>query len=199
MTRAVPIAAVAAGHRRRSFRPLLLSVAVLAALVAACSGISGSPAATPSTPFPTLAPGETPKPTAWPGHTVTAMIALGAADPSFNKLAADLETTVNNSDMQGLLQVTTDGLKFLKGAQANIHYLQEYPETQSLGDTLASAYQQMIDALQLIHDSLTSGNAAGVTAGFQQFAAGSTTYGTVRADLSDKAQQALFMQRIYDR
>jgi hypothetical protein len=196
MTRELRIAAVAPGHGQRSFRPLILSIALLATLVVACSGISG-PTSTVSTPVRTLAPGETPRPTAWPSHTVSAMIALGAADPSFAPLAADLATTINNGDMQGLLQVTTDGLKFLKGAQLNIHYLQEYPDTKSLGDTLASAYQQMIDALQLIHDSLTSGNSAGVTAGFQQFAAGSTTYGTVRAELSDRAQQALFMQKNY--
>ncbi|HEX7949255.1 MAG TPA: hypothetical protein VF494_02820 [Candidatus Limnocylindrales bacterium] len=189
------ILAAAKGRRRRSLRPLVLSVAVLASLVAACSSATTTPTSVP--PAQTLAPGETPKPTAWPGSVVSATIALGAADPSFAKLAADLQTTVDTANMQGLLQVTTDGLTFLKGAQKNIPKLQAYAETKSLGDALANAYQQMIDGLQQIHDSLTSGNAAGVTAGFQQFAAGNETYGAVRAELSDKAQQALFMQKNY--
>lgn len=195
MTMDHSILAAAKGRRRRSLRPLVLSVAVLASLVAACSSATTTPTSVP--PAQTLAPGETPKPTAWPGSVVSATIALGAADPSFAKLAADLQTTVDTANMQGLLQVTTDGLTFLKGAQKNIPKLQAYAETKSLGDALANAYQQMIDGLQQIHDSLTSGNAAGVTAGFQQFAAGNETYGAVRAELSDKAQQALFMQKNY--
>jgi hypothetical protein len=55
----------------------------------------------------------------------------------------------------------------------------------------------MIDGLQKTHDSLVSGDAAGMTSGFQDFVAGNTLYATVRADLSDKAQQAIFMQKIY--
>lgn len=189
------IVAAARGRRRRSLRPLLLSIAILASLLAACSSVTTTPTSGP--PAQSLAPGETPRPTAWPGSVVSATIALGAADSSFAKLASDLQTTVDTSDMQGMLQVTVDGLTFLKGAQKNIPKLQAYAETKSLGDALANAYQQMIDGLQQIHDSLTSGNAAGVTAGFQQFAAGNETYGAVRAELSDKAQQALFMQKNY--
>jgi hypothetical protein len=195
MTMDPSITAAAKGRRRRSLRPLVLSIAVLASLLVGCSDVTTTPTSTPN--GPTLAPGETPKPTAWPGSVVSAMIALGAADPSFAKLGSDLQTTVDTGDMQGLLQVTTDGLTFLKGAQKNIPKLQAYAETKALGDALANGYQQMIDGLQQIHDSLTSGNAAGVTAGFQQFAAGNETYGAVRAELSDKAQQALFMQKNY--
>ena len=55
----------------------------------------------------------------------------------------------------------------------------------------------MIDGLQKVHDSLVSGDSAGVTTGFQQFVAGNVAYGALRADLSDKSQQAVFMQRIY--
>ena len=197
MTMDPSIVAAARGRHRRSLRPLVLSVAVLASLLVGCSNVTTTPTSTPS--GPTLAPGETPKPTAWPGSVVSATIALGAADSSFAKLAADLQSTVDTSDMQGMLQVTTDGLTFLTGAQKNIPKLQAYGETKSLGDALANAYQQMIDGLQQIHDSLSSGNAAGVTTGFQQFAAGNETYGAVRADLSDKAQQAVFMQKSYTR
>jgi hypothetical protein len=197
MSREPSIAAVARRRRRTSW-PLLLSVALLAALVVACTpDATPSPSAGAQGSGAPLGSGETPVPTRWPGDVVTATIALGAADASFSKLGNDLQQTVDTEDMQGLLQVTTDGLTFLKGAQQNIPKLQGYPETKSLGDTLAAAYQQMIDGLQKTHDALVSGDAAGVTAGFQQFVAGNTLYATVRADLSDKAQQAIFMQRIY--
>lgn len=195
MTMDSSIVAAAERRHRRSLRPLALSVALLAALLVGCSNLTTTPTSTPTTPF--LASGETPKPTIWPGSVVSATIALGAADSSFAKLASDLQTTVDTADMAGLLQVTTDGLTFLTGAQKNVPKLQAYPETKALGDALANAYQQMIDGLQQIHDSLTAGNAAGVTAGFEQFAAGNETYGAVRADLSDKAQQAIFMQKNY--
>ena len=165
---------------------------MVTAIIAACSTTVG-PGPTPTVPG--QAPGTSPVPTSWPGNTVTAIIALAAADSSFAKLGSDLQTTIDNSDMAGLLQVSTDGLTFLKGAQQNIKYVQEYADTRALGDALANGYQQMIDGLQQVHDSLAAGNPDGVTAGFQAFVAGSTTYGAVRADLSDKAQQAVFMQR----
>jgi len=200
MTRNVLIAAAAPSRRRRSFPLLLVSAVVPASVAIACSNstASPSPAAAVATPGP-VGTGATPKPTAWPGDTVSAMIALGADDDSFQQLAKDLQTTVDNGDLQGMLRVTNDGLTFLKGAQKNIPHLQDYSETKAIGDALAAAYGQMISGLQQIHDSLVSGNAAGVTAGFQQFAAGNEAYGALRAELSDKAQQAIFMQRIYYR
>jgi hypothetical protein len=197
MTREPSIGA-AARRRRRSFWPLLLSVTLLAALVAACtSNVSPSPSTGAEGSSQPLGSGASPQPTSWPGSVVSAIIALGAADASFSKLGNDLQQTIDTNDLKGLLQVTTDGLTFLKGAQKNIPKLQAYSLTKPLGDTLATAYQQMIDGLQKTHDSLVNGDSAGVTTGFEAFVAGNTLYGTVRADLSDKAQQAIFMQRVY--
>lgn len=193
-----PSIAAAARRRRRSPWPLLLSVALVTTFVVACTpSASPSPSSGAVGSSAPLGSGASPKPTAWPGSVVAGTIALGAADASFARMGNDLQRTIDTNDLQGLLQVSTDGLTFLKGAQQNIPKLQAYSETKSLGDTLAAAYQQMIDGLQKTHDSLVNGDAAGVTSGFQQFVAGNTLYATVRADLSDKAQQAIFMQRIY--
>jgi len=195
MTREHSIVAAAA-RRRRSSWPLLLSVAMLTAILVACTGtVSPTPTAGPT--FPVDASGATPNPTAWPGSVVAAMIALGADDASFTQLGNDLQAAVDTGNMQSLLQVSTDGLTFLKAAQTNIPKIQAYSETKALGDALAAAYQEMIDGLQKVHDSLVSGDSAGVTTGFQQFVAGNVAYGALRADLSDKSQQAVFMQRIY--
>jgi hypothetical protein len=205
MTRDATIGAAGPSRRRRSLPPLLVSAVVLASVVIACSTATPSPSPGalgsqgPVASQQAGGTGPTPKPTAWPGATVSAVIALGAGDESFQRLAKDLQTTVDKGDLQGMLQVTNDGLTFLKGAQQNIPHLQAYSETKPLGDSLAAAYQQMISGLQQIHDSLVSGNAAGVTSGFQEFAAGNEAYGALRAELSDKAQQAIFMQRIYYR
>jgi hypothetical protein len=198
MTGVTTIAA-ARSRRRRSIPLLLVSAAVLAGIAVGCSNATPSPSAAAVATQVPFGSGQTPVPTAWPGGVVSAMIALGADDASFQQLANDLQTTVNNGDLQAMLQVTNDGLTFLKAAQQNVPHLQGYSETKVLGDGLAGAYQQMIDGMQQIHDSLVGGNAAGVTTGFQEFAAGNTAYGAFRAELSDRAQQAIFMQRIYYR
>ena len=203
MIPAPSIVRVAPIRRRRSHRPLLVIAVPLAALAALVLGCTATPATqgpgdtgavTSQGPQGT---GPTPKPTSWPGTVVAATIALGAADGQFESMGNDMQTAVDANSPQEMLLAAQSGLDFLTGNQKNIPLIQAYPETKPLGDALAKAYADMIAGLQKIKDSLTSGDAAGVQAGFQQWAAGSTEYAAVRQGLSDKSEQAIFMQRIY--
>jgi hypothetical protein len=204
MTPAPSIVRVAPIRRRRSHPPLLLIAGPVVALAVALVGCTST---TPSGPGDTGAgvtqgpegTGPTPKPTSWPSQVVIATVALGAADGQFESMGNDLQTAVSDNSPQEMLVASQSGLDFLKGNQQNIPKLQAYSETKALGDGLAKAYADMIAGLQKIHDSLTTGDSAGVQAGFQQFAAGSTEYGAVRQELADKSEQAIFMQRILNR
>ena len=205
MTSAPSIARVAPNRQRRSHRPLLLvalPLVALAAIVVGCTATPSTPASTDSGAFATDGPqgtGPTPVPTAWPGPVVAAVIALGAADGQFQSMGNDLQTAVDDNSPQEMLLAVQSGLTFLPGNQQNIPHLQGYSITKDLGDALAKAYADMIAGLQKIQSSLDAGDSAGVQTGFQQFAAGSTEYAAVRQDLSDKSEQAIFMQRILTR
>ncbi len=136
-----------------------------------------------------------PLPTHWPSLTVDATIALGFADAQFQQVGVDLTAAVDANDLTKLLSVATNAQTFLVGNQTNIPRLQGYPETKSVGDRLAAAYAQLVAGITKIHDSLVSGDGAGVTAGFQTFAAGNTAYAAIRPDLLALAAQALDMKR----
>jgi hypothetical protein len=204
MTSAPSIVRVAPIRRRRSHRQLLLVAGPLIALVVAVVGCTSTPSTGPGDTGAAVSQGPdgtgpTPKPTSWPSSVVIATVALGAADSQFEKMGSDMQSAVDDNSPQEMLIASQSGLDFLKGNQPNIPHLQGYSETEALGDGLAKAYADMIAGLQKVHDSLQSGDSAGVQTGFQQFAAGSQEYAAVRQDLSDKAEQAIFMQRILTR
>jgi hypothetical protein len=178
------------------------AVVLLAALVLACSAATPSaapPSVAPDTAAPSSATADGgsggPKPTNWPYHVVEGTVALAAADGQFKQVGDDLAAAVNAGDVNQLLTVTGNVQQFLEGNRKNIPYLQGYPETKDLGDKLAVAYDEMIAGVTKIHDSIVSGDAAGVTAGFAQFVAGNTDYSNVRDILGDKGSQAVFMKR----
>jgi hypothetical protein len=187
---------VAHRGRRSPGRSIAFGIALLLGVLAGCSTV-----ATPS-PSPTAAPSGSflpnPQATAWPGSVVDAIVALGAADQQFDKVGTDLSAAVDSNNMQTLLGVTENVEKFLTANEAYIPHLQGYGETKDLGDKLAAAYGQMTAGITKVHDSLIAGDGAGVTAGFDDFAAGSTAYGLVRPTLGDFFNQAIFMKRHYN-
>jgi hypothetical protein len=186
-------------HARRSWRLFAPAGLLLGVAIAACTGTSPSTAPGGSfNPLPTLGllgSGETPAATRWPATVVESVVALGAADQDFAKAGTDLNNAVQAGDLPALLRASSDTKTFLEGNQKNIPALQAYPPLKALGDKLAPAYAQMLAGVTQIHDSLVSGNSAGVTTGFQQFVAGSAAYGDARAELADAAEQAIFMKK----
>ncbi len=184
--------------RRSASRSLTLGIAVVLGILAGCST-----AATQSpSPAASIGAGSSesvdPQATSWPGGVVDAIVALGAADPQFDQVGKDLSTAVNANDMQTLLGVTTEVQKFLTANQQYIPRVQGYDATKSLGDSLATAYAQMLAGITKIHDSLVAGDGPGVTAGFDTFVSGSAAYGLARPTLGDYFNQAIFMKRHYN-
>jgi hypothetical protein len=184
--------------RRSPGRSITIAIALLLGVIAGCS-TAGTASPTPTAePIPSGSGGPNPEATAWPGGVVNAVVQLGAADPQFDQVGKDLTTALNANDMQTLLGVVDDVQKFISANQAVIFHLQGYPETKALGDQLAAAYAQMLSGLTKIHDSLIAGDGDGVTAGFNEFVAGSTLYSAARPALGDAFNQAIFMKRHYN-
>ena len=183
---------------RSTGRSITLGIAVALGILAGCTT-----AATQSpSPAVSIAPGSSestnPQATSWPGGVVDAIVALGAADQQFDQVGKDLSAAVNSNDMQTLLGVTENVQKFLKANQDYIPKLQGYDISKSLGDSLSTAYAQMLAGITKIHDSLVAGDGPGVTAGCDTFVAGSAAYGQARATLGDFFNQAIFMKRHYN-
>jgi hypothetical protein len=182
--------------RRRLPIVTLAGITAVAILAAAC--VSGTATSTPgsqATPSPTAESSGGAKPTFWPTTTIDGTIALGAANDSLTKMAKDVTTAVDAQDPQKILIVMSDGLTFMTSLQADIGYLQAYPETKDVGDQLAAAYGQMIKGAQEIVDALKAGNGEGVQSGFSDFFAGSAGYAAVAPALGDLVSQAILMKR----
>jgi hypothetical protein len=189
----------AARPGRRQSLGLPASVGAILIVVAACTGLSSTPAPASTTFLPLgTASGSGPLPTPWPGHVVEALVQLAVVDPQFQEVGTDLNDAINAGDLKALLVVTKNVHTFLTANQKYIPALQGYPLTKTLGDGLATAYAQMIQGITQIEDSLTAGNGSGVTAGFATFTAGYTAYGAFRTDLGTLGSQALEMKRHYN-
>ena len=180
--------------------------ALVAALIAGCSGLSGtaSPAASATASAgaaasPSDSPSDSqqigPAPTNWPTTVIDGSIAIAAADASFKKMNSDVTTAVNSTDPRTILTVMTDALKFLKSIRGAATYLQDYGPTKDTGDKLGAAFDEMISGAQAIVDGVNAGDGPGVQHGFDQFFAGDAAYAAQTGPLSDLAQQALLMKR----
>jgi hypothetical protein len=192
----VTLRRVAQPGRRSPGRSVAIAIALLLGVMAGCSTVTPSPTASPEQ-IPSGSGGN-PEATSWPGGVVNAVVQLGAADPQLDQVGKDLTTALNTNDMQTLLDVVNDVQKFLTANQALIFHLEEYPATKTLGDQLAAAYAKMLSGITKIHDSLVAGDGDGVTAGFTEFAAGSTLYAAARPALGDAFNQAIFMKRHFN-
>jgi len=191
----------AGGRRRSSGRSVTLGIALLVGIIAGCT-TGASPSATPVASFIPIGPSDVPNPhpaaTSWPGDVVNAVVALGSADTQFDQVTTDLSTAVNANDMQQLLGVSENVVKFLTANETYIPHLQSYGATKDLGDKLAAAYAEMLAGITKVHNSLVAVDGAGVTAGFETYASGTTAYGLVRANLGDTFNQAIFMKRTFN-
>jgi hypothetical protein len=184
--------------RRSPGRSIALGIALLLGIVAGCSATTTPSPSPAAASFPSDSFSPDPGATSWPGGVVDAVVALGAADPQFDQVGKDLSTAIDTNNMQTLLAVVENVQKFLTANLAHIPKLQGYDATKDLGDKLAAAYTEMLAGMTKVHDSLVNGDGAGVTAGFDTFASGSTAYGLVRASLGDTFNQAIFMKRHFN-
>jgi hypothetical protein len=181
----------------RTSRATLVALGLVVAVgLAACAGSSITPG--PSASASPDASRGGPKPTAWPATTIEGTIALGAADAEIWKAGVDLRKAAENEDVE-LMWGAADGLaKLLEGIQPNVPRLQSYAATKDLGDQLEVAYAKLLEAAIQIRDSITGGDSNGVVAGFTALTAAMDLYADSRQALSESAQQAIFMKRIFN-
>jgi hypothetical protein len=173
--------------------PTILAAVTVLGLTVACSPEGSSTRSPGSTIEGSGSPA--PKPTNWPTGTVEAAIALGAANGEFTKMTDDIAAAVDSQDPARIATAMNDALTFLTGNQQNIVKLQDYAGTEDLGDRVAPVYAKMIAGATQVRDALTSGDAAGVEAGFTAFFEGSTAYAGLSSDVAAAAERALFMKR----
>ena len=179
------------------------AVILLAALlVAACGAASGSPSAVssaspgaggqPSAP----ADREQPSPTRWPGGVVEAVVLLGKADLDIQAAGADLGAAASNKDLKAMWGAADGLTKVLVKLPSQVDRIRDYPTTIQLAAAFDAALPDMQAGSAKLRDSITAGDAAGITAGSQQLGKGLAAYDAVRPLLVDAVEQAALMQRI---
>lgn len=183
---------------------LLLVALIVAACGAATTSPSPSGAATPSGAVASGSPGasasgdvpEGPKPTPWPGGVVEAIVILGKADAEIKAAGADLGTAAAYEDLKGMWGAA-DGLATLIGKLTQqVDRIRDYPVTAAAAKAYDAAFPDMLAGATKVRDSITAGDGAGLTAGVQQLAKGTTAYEEARREIGPLVEQALLMQRI---
>ncbi len=193
-----------AGRLRGS--PVGAALVVLAILVAACGATvataspSGVPAASGSPGASggaggiqgALEPGATP----WPGTVVEAVMNLALADAEIQAAGADLGAAAAYEDLKAMWGAA-DGLATLVGKlQGEVPRIAGYPESAAAATAYEAAFPDMLAGATTLRDAITAGDAAGVTAGSRQLAAGLEKYALARRLIGPLAERAMLMQRI---
>ncbi len=208
----------AAGPGPRTVAPHRRSTALAALLlglsVAACGSSSvapsgstgtggllgpdaGSPAvASPAGPTGGGSSAPEPTPPHWPGTTVLAVIALGAADGEIQKAGADLQSAADAEDLKAMWGAADGLAKMIDGLIANIDRLDVYEGTRPIAALYRKAFPEISAAARHIRDSITSGDAAGIAAGYQELVAAIQDYAPIRQQIGDLVEQAILQQRL---
>ena len=183
--------------------PILALLALVVALGACGTANKPTPSGTSSisTQPPRATPGGSggpePTPPRWPGTTVLAVIALGAADGEIQKAGADLQKAADDEDLKAMWGAADGLAKMIDGLMPNIDRLTSYPLTKPVGDLYARAFPEISAGAKQLRDAITSGDAAGITAGSQQMAKGLADYGPIRMQIAGLVEQAIVQQRLY--
>jgi hypothetical protein len=204
-----------APHRRSGALAGLFLAVLVAVLVAAC----GSSSVTPSGPAATgglLGPGVDPSGGAgsaspaggtgstvpdpsqprWPGTTVLAVIALGASDGEIQKAGADLQSAADAEDLRAMWGAADGLAKMIDGLIPNLDRLDVYEGTRPIAALYRKAFPEISAAAKHIRDSITSGDAPGIAAGYQELAAAIQDYAPIRLQIGDLVEQAILQQRL---
>lgn len=171
------------------------------AAAAASVDASGSPAAaTPdasgSSPAASDATGAGPKPTSWPGGVVEAVIILGKADAQIEAAGGDLGAAASAQDLQKMWGAADGLATLLDKLGQQVDRIRDYPLTAPVAAAYDAALPDMLAGSKKIRDSITAGDAAGLTAGVEQLAKGTTAYQEARRLIGPLVEPALLMQRV---
>ena len=183
--------------------PLFALLALVVALIGCGTSGTSAPSGTSSisTQPPQATPGGSggpgPTPPRWPGTTVLAVIAMGAADGEIQKAGNDLQKAADTEDLKAMWGAADGLAKMIDGLMPNIDRLTSYPLTKPVGDLYAQALPEISAGAKQLRDAITAGDAAGISAGYQQIAKGIATYGPIRQQIAGLVEQAIVQQRLY--
>ena len=168
---------------------------VIAALVGACG-----PALNVSTvpPAGSAAPGEAspgPNPTRWPGGTVTAVVALGAADRDIATFLATYQAAIAQSDVRAMWGAADGFVTTAESLLPNIDRLDEYGPTQGLAAEYRAAIPPAIAAAKKVRDAITAGDSATVSSASLDLIAALQKYSDLRGELADWVAQSALQQK----
>ncbi|MFL5779379.1 MAG: hypothetical protein ACJ761_10605 [Chloroflexota bacterium] len=194
-----------AAHLRASLVTIAACVA-LTAITAACGATQApSSSATPSgSSAPATAvgsgapdPSADPSPRRWPADTITATIALGAADAEIGKAGADLQAAVDNEDLRAMWGAADGLAKLIDANTANVAALDLDPATSPAAALYRQAFPELGDGAKQLRDAITAGDSAGILAASRRISQGLADYAAIRKDLGDLVEQAVVQKRLY--
>jgi hypothetical protein len=181
-------------------------------LVAACGGAvaTGSPAPTATAPAGTASasapagsgappPSDTavqPSPSSWPGDIVEGVMNLGKADAQIQAAGADLGAAAAYEDLEAMWGAADGLATLLERLIPQVDRIRDYPATADAAKAYDASLPVMLAGAQKVRDSITSGDAAGLTAGSEQLAQGLQAYAQARQLIGPLVDQAILMQRL---
>ncbi len=179
---------------------------VLALLVVACGATSST--ASPSADRPAsasagasgggggagsaLEPGATP----WPGTVVEAVMILALADVEIQAAGADLGAAAAYEDLRAMWGAADGLATLMEKLQAQVPRIAGYPESAAAAKAYEAAFPDMLAGATTLRDAITASDAAGISAGSLQLAAGLEKYAVARREIGPLAERAMLMQRI---
>ena len=127
---------------------------------------------------------------------VEAVVILGKADAEIKAAGADLGAAAAYEDLEAL-SGAADGLATLVGRlQGQVDRIRDYPVTAAAAKAYDASFPDILAGTTQIRDSITAGDAEGLTAGAEQFAKGMAAYEAARKEIGPLVEPALLMQRL---
>jgi hypothetical protein len=137
-----------------------------------------------------------PSPTPWPGGVVEAVVILGKADLDIKAAAADLGAAAAYEDLEAMWGAADGLATLIEKLQGQVDRIRDYPLTAPVAAAYDKAFPDMLAGSKAIRDAIKAGDAAALTAGFQQLATGSQAYEEARRLIGPLVEPALLMQRV---
>jgi hypothetical protein len=178
--------------------PGLAVVLLVAVLVAACGTAVATPTPSSSSAAgasPSVS-GEGPIPTRWPGGVIESVLNLAKADAGIQAAGDDLAAAAAYEDLQKMWGAADGLAQLIERLNSQVSQIKDYPATQSAAAAYEAAFPDMLAGAKKVRDSITAGDAAGLTAGSQELAAGLEKYAAARRLIGPLADDALLMQRL---
>ena len=121
---------------------------------------------------------------------------LGKADLEIKAAGGDFGAAAAYEDLEAMWGAADGLASLLARLQGQVDRIRDYPVTAAAAAAYDAAFPDMLAGATMIRDSITAGDAAGLTAGVQQLAKGTAAYEAARKEIGPLVEPALLMQRI---